>query len=69
MPDSRPLGFLCTCGAIVAIPGVELEEGETLEEKQHKLMLKGWQMIPVHQGCPRRGIGKVLTSDKLLLVP
>jgi hypothetical protein len=69
MPSSRPLGFLCTCGAVIAIPGIQLEEGEVLQGKQNRLMLDGWQMIAVHPGCPRRGIGKVLSAFDLLMVP
>ena len=69
MPNNRPLGFLCTCGEVVAIPGVEIEEGETLTAKQNRLMLEGWSQKAVHQGCPKAGTGRVLSAFDLLMVP
>ena len=69
MRDMQSLGFQCRCGAIVPIPGLELAEGESIEEKRHKLMLEGWRGIAVHAGCGEGGVKPVLTPAKLILVP
>lgn len=69
MTIRSPVGFLCQCGSMIPISGVELDEGETLDDKKHRLMLEGWQKIVVHQGCSKVRIGRVLNASDLLLVP
>ena len=69
MADIVYFGARCRCGQLIPVQGIEEEAPVSLDEKQHKLMLEGWQRIVTHVapgGCGQ-GVPGICTPDKLVI--
>src|ERR1700722_4698488 len=69
MPELVNVGYMCTCGSAVAVPGIEPLEAAEFETYRHKAMLESWQKIVQHPGCSTLGFQRPLTPDRWIPIP
>ena len=51
MPEDGRVGFRCKCGMALAVPGLSLVEGESLEAGKRRLRGEDWRLTVSHLGC------------------
>ena len=68
MPQDGRVGFRCKCGMSLAVPGLSLAEGESIEDGKRRLTEEDWKLTISHLGCAL-GVKQITcTPDKLILL-
>jgi hypothetical protein len=68
MPEGARVGFRCKCGMTLAVPGLSLGEGESIEAGKRRLTEKDWKLTVSHLGCAFGAKQITCTPDKLILL-
>ncbi len=68
MPEGGRVGFRCKCGIALAVPGLSLVEGESIEDGKRRLMEEDWKLTVAHLGCALGTKQVTCTPDKLILL-
>ncbi len=68
MPEGGRVGFRCKCGMTLAVPGLSLGEGESIEAGRRRLKGEDWKLTVSHLGCVFGAKQITCTPDKLILL-
>jgi hypothetical protein len=68
MPEGGRVGFRCKCGMALAVPGLSLVGGESIEAGKRRLMGEDWKLTVSHLGCALGAKQITCTPDKLILL-
>jgi hypothetical protein len=68
MPEGGRVGFRCKCGMSLAVPGLALAEGESIEGGKRRLAEENWELTVSHLGCALGAKEITCTPDRLILL-